>query len=281
MDNIRIKPVWTKSKDEIWDDVFAHRVQQENEKTSNIRRTDEKTENILRADEKVGYGFWRRMPKWSYAAAAAVLFVPLLLTGYFYTVTEETARGEHATTLLPDRSTVTLNAESSLTYRPFVWFVSRKVKLAGEACFEVKSGSRFSVLSGSKSVQVLGTTFNVYARADAYRVACLTGRVEVCNGQESAVLNPNMQAVLREQKFSIDKVISPATITGWMQGKFVFAGTPLREVIAEVERQYNVNIVVPDYDSNHLYTGNFSKNERPEEVLEIIGKAYGLTFSVE
>ena len=256
MENISVKPVWSKSKDEIWDEVFEPLCVQ-----------------------KDSGGFRLRISKWSYAAA---IFIPILLICHFYTVTEETARSEHATVQLPGRSTVTLNAESKIAYKPFVWFISRKVQLEGEACFDVKPGSRFDVQSGDNRVTVLGTTFNVYARRDAYRVACLTGQVEVRAGQQATVLNPAMQATFRENKFSINGHVDPSAVTGWMQGRFVFSGTPLQEVIAEVERQYNLYIT-PDlhYDPEHLYTGNFTKTENPEEILEIIGKAFGITFSIE
>jgi len=254
IENIRIKPVWLKSKEETWAELFEH--------------LDE---------QSVKRGLWRRIPAWSYAAS---LLIPLLLFCHLYTKTELTARGEHAVVQLPDRSMVTLNAESRLSYKPVEWFVSRKVRLEGEAFFEVKHGSRFSVLSGSNRTQVLGTTFNVFARQEAYRVTCLTGQVEVHVGQETVVLHPNMMATLSESVLNISNHVTPAMATGWIGGMFVFVETPLQDVIAEVERQFNIR-VTPTAFPNHSYTGNFSKTENsPEEILEIIGKAFGITFSV-
>ena len=256
IENIRIKPVWPKSKEMVWIETFEHLEEQRGSKRFSIR-----------------------LPVWSYAAS---LLIPILLVCHFYTATEQTARGEHAVVQLPDRSKVTLNAESTISYKPFEWFISRKVSLEGEAYFEVKHGSRFSVISGSKRVNVLGTTFNTYARPEAYRVTCLTGQVEVHAGNETVILNPTMQATYLDRKFVItnNSQTSVAAATGWTQGKFVFDKTPLQEVIAEVERQYNID-VAPDYDPNHLYTGYFSKTENsPEEILEIIGKAFGITFRI-
>ena len=190
-------------------------------------------------------------------------------------------RGEQTVVQLPDRSTVTLNAESKLSYKPVVWFISRKVRLEGEAYFEVNSGSKFSVRTGDNGVSVLGTTFNVQARPGIYRVTCLTGQVEVQAGQETVVLSPNMQASLHERKLNINSDVTSAMATGWIQGVFVFVETPLQEVVAEVERQYNIQVTPTSYP-NHLYSGNFSKTEnRPEEVLEIIGKPFGITFSIK
>ena len=248
---IRIKPAWSKSLDDILDEVLK------------VKNT-----------EKV---FPRRIHVWSYAAA---ILIPVLLVCHFYTVTKETAKGEHAVVQLPDHSTVTLNAESKISYKPCVWFISRKINLSGEACLEVRSGKNFTVHSGGNSVKVLGTTFNVYARPGVYRVTCLTGRIEVRAGGESVVLHSNMQAVFHEPKLSVNTDVASATVTGWIQGKFVFVKTPLHEVIAEIERQYNIKIT-RNFNPDYLYSGNFSKIESPEEILEVIGTPFDITFSIE
>jgi Fe2+-dicitrate sensor, membrane component len=253
MDKIKSKPVWPKSKEDIWDEVFEHLDEQEHKKF-----------------------FLNKIPTWGYAAC---ILIPLLLICHFYTVTEDTMKGEHSVVILPDRSTVTMNAESKLSYKPFEWYISKKVKLKGEAFFEVTPGRSFSVQTGQTQVKVLGTTFNVYSRHETCRVTCLSGQVEVHAEKKSIILNPNMQAVFNE-KININNNVEVSTATGWMQGKFVFIEMPLQEVIAEVERQYNIT-VTPDYNPNHLYSGNFSKMEEPEEILEVIGKPFDISFSIE
>jgi ferric-dicitrate binding protein FerR (iron transport regulator) len=258
MEPVTIKPNWDKSKEEIWEEVFEPLMKQE------------------AGEQRNGKIPAKRLPLWSYAAALLVL---LSLTIHLYTVTEEAARGEHAEVRLPDNSIVMLNAGSKLSYKPLEWFISRKATLEGEACFEVKPGNRFAVLSGSKRVQVLGTTFNVYARPEKYCVTCLDGQVEVSAGKEIAVLTPGMRATWREGELKVDKEAVFTRAAGWRQGKFEFVETPLSEVVAEIERQYDIQ-VMPGYNPDYLYTGNFSKTERPEGVLEIIGKPFGIIFNI-
>jgi len=252
--NIRFRLDWSKSEDEIWNEMFEHLDEQRYKK-----------------------GFLSQIPVWGYAAS---LLIPVLLFCNLYTVTSETARGEYSTVSLPDHSTVTMNAESKVSYKPLTWFVSRKVQLQGEAFFEVNPGRSFCVYSGQKRVKVLGTTFNVYVREGMYHVTCLSGRVEVQAGTNTTVLRPNMQAIINEPKFSINSNIAPSSITGWMNGMFVFAKTPLSEVIAEVERRYDI-AVTPDYNPNRLYSGSFPKTDNPEDVLDIIGKALNITFIIK
>jgi len=254
MENNSHPLVWPKTKEEIWEEVFEP------------------------LEEKKGvHRCLHQIPAWGYAAT---LLLAALLAGCFYTVTDATNRGEQAEVRLPDRSKVTLNAESHLSYKPFLWFFSRKVHLAGEAFFEVKSGSRFSVQSGESQTMALGTTFNVYARRGSYRVTCLTGQVRVVSGSESITLNANMQAALHEPKWRVSSGIHASSAAGWMQGKFEFVETPLKEVIAEVERQYNIH-VTPSAFPDHLYTGNFSTSEKIEDILAIIGNPFGISFSVK
>jgi ferric-dicitrate binding protein FerR (iron transport regulator) len=260
MENMRVKPVWSKSKEAIWNETF------------------EPLDGRQTANPIVNYQLSIvNFKVWGYAAAVVLVF---FLSGAFYTETKNTTRSEHAVVYLPDRSKVTLNAESTLSYKPFTWFLTRKVRLEGEACFEVQPGSHFSVGSGSNRVNVLGTTFNIYTRPGLYRVTCLSGQVEVKTADDSAILHPNMQATLRDRQFSLNSAIVPSTTTGWMQGKFDFVQTPLAEVIAEVERQYAIE-VIKDYDPSLLYSGNFSKSDTPEVTLEIIGKAFGVSLRIK
>jgi len=254
MDKIKIVPEYAKSKKEIWKEKFEHLEQPKRKKV-----------------------FFKKVPLWAYAASFLVL---LLLVCNMYTVTIETTKGEHKELKLPDSSILTMNAESKISYKPFKWYFSRKVELEGEACFDVKRGDRFLVKTGLNRVNVLGTTFNVCARTGLYSVTCIEGRVEVIAENEQIVLTSNMQASLRAHKLTIKNGVTSSDATGWKQGRFMFDDTPLQEVIAEVERQFNIKVNPKTYP-NYLYSGNFLKLQKPEEILEIIGLPFGINFSIE
>lgn len=256
-DEIKITPKWSKSKEEVWDELFS-------------------TLDEVKAPPRVKHlSFWR------YAAAAVIA---MIMTGsafaYLYTTTETTARGKHVVVLLPDGSSVTLNAESQLRYKPYWWFASRDVELTGEAYFEVNRGSRFTVQSGDKEVRVLGTSFNVFARPEAYRVTCLTGRVEVSTQREATLLTPNMQAVWHNNQLKVSQTDTATQSIGWTQNRFSFIGVPLSDVVKEIERQYDIQVVTSSSLEYH-YTGHFSKEKEPAEVLQIIGKPFSITFSIK
>ncbi|OJU43905.1 MAG: hypothetical protein BGN96_01805 [Bacteroidales bacterium 45-6] len=253
-EKIKIAPQWSKSKDEIWEETFSGL-------------------EDFGLEKKV-----KRITIWRYVAAAVVLAVISLSASYFYHVTKISTPGMQLAVNLPDGSKVRLNADSRLTYKPLWWFLARNVKLSGEAYFEVKHGRRFSVLSEGKQVSVLGTSFNVFARPEGYAVTCLTGRVQVEVNRQTSLLTPNMRLTSRGGNISVQQKFEGAQAIGWTKSRFVFVGVPLREVIHEMERQYNISIRT-EGDLNHTFTGNFSKTENPEQALDIVGRPFGIKLS--
>ena len=113
------------------------------------------------------------MVKWGMGLAASVLF---FLCFYHYKnisqpeqklLSFQTTYGETKRILLPDSSTVLLNANSSISWSTqWKQVGKREVNLKGEAFFDVRkmNGMQFVVQSGGMKVKVLGTVFNVRNR---------------------------------------------------------------------------------------------------------------------
>lgn len=218
-----------------------------------------------------------------WAVAASVIAI-LSLTGFmrFYTVQVESSAGQHLEAALPDGSHINLNAESSVSYHPYWWKVQREVKLSGEAFFEVTKGRKFAVESAKGTTQVLGTSFNIYARADVYNVTCVTGTVKVKSalGYE-AIIKPNSKAIVSPNgKINVLTNIETFPEISWRKNIFLFTATPVRKVFREIERQYGVKIDLRTNDES-LYTGNFSKQQNVEEILNYVCPALGLKFNRE
>ena len=259
MDDIKIAPKWSKSKEDIWDNVF------------------EGLEDTPKVIEMVP----QKKISWFYAAASIAAIVIILPSiAFFYTKSEIADRGSHLAVVLPDGSKVDLNAESEISYKPLWWFISRDIELKGEAYFEVEKGSTFDVRSREYTVSVLGTSFNIFSRDGKYNVTCLTGKVDVSNKQESVILTPNMQALWSNGKLISKNVDDAKESINWKQGKFVFVGTPLHEVIQEIERQYDIE-VLPNSNLDYLYSGNFTKTKNPHDVLKIVGTPFGIEFKIK
>jgi ferric-dicitrate binding protein FerR (iron transport regulator) len=214
-------------------------------------------------------------------AAAAVIFLAVTLGAvtFFYQKTVVSLPGGHLTVRFPDKSVVRLNAESKIKYRPLKWNLERKVFLEGEAFFEVEKGKNFSVVSEKGITEVLGTSFNIYARDEKYSVACLTGRVKVTSDEEKpVVLEPGSKAELENGQLVLQKNHNVENIISWTNNQFFFAGTPLKEVIDEIERQYGVTIKIEEKLDNRNFAGNFPKKYNVEEVLDFVCTAMQINF---
>lgn len=219
-------------------------------------------------------------PIWIRIAAATILLAVCTLTfAKFHTTNITCVRGEHLAYNLPDGSIIQLNAESSIRYAPYWWYFTRSVQLEGEAFFEVEKGSRFTVESKLGTTEVLGTSFNIYARKDQYRVLCTTGKVKVTaqKSKQSLILLPNELATLVDLKqLEKNKTAETTNIVAWKKNMFYFNTIPLAVIFDEIERQYAIKI---DYKftSNHAnkFTGSFEKRNEAEQVLKIVNLPFG------
>jgi ferric-dicitrate binding protein FerR (iron transport regulator) len=220
--------------------------------------------------------------KWPSLAASVTLL--LALTGFmrFHTVKTQSPADEISSVVLPDGSIVELNSSSTLSYHPHWWRLARSVRLEGEAWFEVEKGSRFRVESSLALTEVLGTSFNVFARGDSYRVSCHSGRVQVSSRQtkDSAILDPGSKAVLDDAG---TLAVSPMKYKGdtpaWLNPMIIFTSTPLHLVFEEIERQYGIEIEysgVPE----HIYSGNFAVDTPLENVLSLLCRPFNLSYEL-
>ncbi|MCK9305564.1 MAG: FecR domain-containing protein [Bacteroidales bacterium] len=259
--NFKIEPKFSKSSREIWDSHFE-------------KLTADTPENKV---IRVGFQRYRLY----YAAAVLIL---LMMTPLLYTRRVSAPAGEHLDWTLPDRSKLTLNAQSKVTYKPIMWKISRAVSMEGEVFFEVVKGSGFSVKSDNGSVKVLGTSFNVYSRENGFSVSCLSGKVAVKSelsnddNQVKTILEKGEGIVFRKE--SAPAVIAEevvVTSASWREKEFYFTHSPLAEVLKEVSRQYGVDIEY-NKESDLYYTGNFSMKGSPEEVITIITLPFSLGY---
>jgi transmembrane sensor len=119
---------------------------------------------------------------------------------------------------------------------------------------------------------VLGTKFGIWARHEQTRVTVREGRVSLRPlelSQASAVkLTANQTSRCQGQNNpEAPKSIDANHLLGWLEGKIVFEQAPLAEVVAELQRIYNVTIELsnPALGVNTI-TGSFH-NKPIETVL--------------
>ncbi len=183
---------------------------------------------------------------------------------YYYTTTLDTTisteYAQKTTIELPDASSVSLNAKSILVYNKKDWKHDREVELQGEAFFNVAKGSSFKVNTTSGTVTVYGTQFNVKHRDNYFEVICYEGLVGVTYNSQETKLKPGDSFLIIDGK-TIAKEKEHLTMPSWLNNASTFKSLPYKVVIAEFERQYNVDITLLGIDSTQLFTGSFTHDD--------------------
>lgn len=208
-----------------------------------------------------------------------------------------TPKGGEYQLILPDGSKVWLNAASSLRYPTAFSGNERVVELKGEAYFEVAS---FTPAAGhgkipfrvhiapstgngeGMDVQVLGTHFNVMAYADEQSIntTLLEGAVKLVQGNKGILIRPGEQGKLKEgdnfrvAPADIDEVIA------WKNGLFRFNEATIEEVMRQIARWYDVEVVYVNSPPKDLFRGEIYRNVNMSKILKVL-EASGVHFTVE
>ena len=208
-----------------------------------------------------------------------------------------TQRGRQFSIILSDGTKVWLNSASSLRYPSVFKGKERNVQIAGEAYFEVARNEEkpFKVkVNQQASVEVLGTSFNISAYSDdnTSNTTLIEGRVKVYYSdpthQKSVVLNPGQQAkVLQSPSGNASSTssiqvteVDLSQVTAWKNGLFNFNEKKLKEVMKQLSRWYDIDVVYEDDVADIEFWGETSRNLNLSEVLHLLKKS-GVNFRIE
>ncbi len=191
--------------------------------------------------------------------------------------------GQRIDFTLPDGTKVSMNSMSELQY-PTMFDDTRRVKLKGEAYFEVSHNERspFIVETKDYGVEVLGTTFNINADEGSFTTSLIEGKVKVFNlnnRQESFMLKPNEEVALRSGKLMVQP-INNFDVFRWKDGLFCFRNTSLDKLFPQIEKYYDVEII--NLAGNKLISkelsGKIRISEGIEHALRVLLKGTNLTY---
>ena len=189
--------------------------------------------------------------------------------------------------LLPDSSTVWLNANSTLEYTPEFGKTLREVTLKGEAFFDVKKDSKaFIVRTDNMQVHVKGTRFNVeaYKKNATVKTTLEEGKVElhVDGNNEFFTMKPGDQIILNTRLNNvIVQKVDPSDFSAWKEEKLVFDNTPLSEIITKLENRYKVSITIRSEKAKRERLSMIIEQEDIQEVLDLIKLSSRLQIKME
>lgn len=227
---------------------------------------------------RIRYGFW------PVAAAAAIL---LIITGLFFFRTNvwETispvhqveilsAQSERKQLQLSDGTKVWLSPNSKLTYPDQFSGEQRLVSLDGEAFFEVAHNAShpFIIQSGQVKTKVLGTSFSVsaYTQHPNIDVTLVTGKVAVAlNNIKEVMITANQRVTVNKAEGKISKTDYPnaGDYLNRRLGLFDYKGSPLAEVVKDLELQYQIKIQLSPELNNSMFYGNLDMTKTITQTL--------------
>lgn len=185
---------------------------------------------------------------------------------------------------LPDGTVAMLNTESSISYPTAFTGGNRKVTITGEVYFEVAKNKKmpFIVTFGDQKVEVLGTHFNIRAyHNQLYKTTLLEGSVKISTGNKKQLLLPGQQAVYNvgAKKFNVN-VVDTDDIMAWKNGLFLFDNTELDQVMLELSRWYNIDVVYSGAKPSLNFTGLIKRDITLSRVLKKLEATGGIKFTI-
>lgn len=251
--------------------------------------------------ERIGLEVKHRIAAMMGLAAAAAVSVTLVVSPALLMPSAETPQvhrtvvGTQKTVLLDDGSELLLNTDSKVE----VEFAqnSRTVRLLkGEVHFTVfpDKARPFSVHVDHRIVTAVGTAFTVRREARTIEVTVTEGDVNLfvmpetraarqdvsasANADPLANLTAGENAVIGETVERVN-VIPPPEINrklAWRQGLLAFSGEPLSDVVTEVSRYTDIEIVIGDPELRDLRFGGFLKVGNVDTLFNALEQSFGV-----
>ncbi|XOV94495.1 MAG: FecR family protein [Bacteroidota bacterium] len=270
-----------KRRQKLWDKIT--------EETVNQEETDDST-RVFPIHTKYPKVQQRSNNLWVAMKIASIVVLVMFLSIWVFTdinpfenkafaekeIVKSNPKGQKSKIFLPDGSIVHLNAGSSIAYSS-AFQVERKIKLVGEAFFEVKEDPTrpFKVQSSDIVTTALGTSFNVSAYNEDTRitVSLVSGKVKVENiateEKDTVILTPGYSVNFsRESNEHVIKQIDKKQVIAWKDGVIIFDNTPISKVFHRLGRVYGVDFETKNLPDNNdiVISGRFD-NEYLNNIL--------------
>lgn len=191
--------------------------------------------------------------------------------------------GNRTHLLLPDGTSVWLNANTSLRYPLAFSEEVREIYLDGEAYFEVAKGKNpFIVRTGKYDVEVLGTVFDVeaYSARSHFRTSLYEGRVKLysdCHpkavfllpGETAELVGDELQVSLTEDRNSFR----------WKDGLIYIEDESFVKIMELFEKFYDIRIVVNNkFVGNLGYRGKLRISDGIDHALRVLQRDFPFEY---
>ena len=188
---------------------------------------------------------------------------------------------------LPDGSHVWLNKNSTISYPERFRHRLRKVRISGEAYFDVmkEKGIPFVVSTGKSLVEVLGTSFNVESGEvnDEVIVTVVSGKVSLSereNPVNSIILEPGERGILYTSGNRLEKGMnSDHNFLAWKTGILTFRSAAMAEVCTALTDYFGIPVIPdPQADWDDIRLSATYDNKSLEDILKILALTLNISY---
>ena len=228
-----------------------------------------------------------------------------------------TSIGEHSTHILEDGSLLSLNSNSQVKVN--YTLNKRVIKLLqGEAHFDVTPNLNrpFEVYVGNQMVKAVGTAFSVYRLKNNIEVLVTEGKVDLAIIESTLLVKPGLSPIVStdfKQDIAVNPIENTVTVIAsleagqsisipisaksldtpvveyaqgdlvrklsWLDGRLVFAGESLEEVVAEVSRHTPLFIEVTDPELRKLRIGGQFQAGETDALFDVLESGFGVKIT--
>lgn len=195
-------------------------------------------------------------------------------------------RNGEFTLVLSDGTKIWLNSDSKVCYPTRFVGKERKIRLEGEAYLQVAydENKPFVVELANVKIGVLGTSFNVraYHDEDVVQTTLVEGRVYMATDKQNVILAPNEQGCVDVDGCLSKRQVDVRLYTGWKEGRFIFEGQTLEEIMRTLSRWYDLQIVFDTEVAKYInFTGNLKRYDDFDQILSMLELACSAKFVVK
>ena len=186
-------------------------------------------------------------------------------------------RGRRTQCLFQDGTVAHLNSESKIHYPVKFGLFERRIRLEGEAFFDVKRDTLrpFEVEMGKLRVKVLGTRFTAshMPAFNTEEVTLLSGKVEVSGyrADQSVVLTPDQSCSYDAGSGAVAvRNVAASNYCSWTGNSIIFDNMTLEDIAVNLEHWYNIRFRIDERIDTSIRISFTLRPETLEETLKII-----------
>ena len=198
-----------------------------------------------------------------------------------------TPKGGEYTIMLADGTKVWVNAATEIRYPVKFAGKERRVRLEGEAYFEIAENKKspFLVLAENVKIQVTGTCFNVkaYASDKVIKTTLDEGSINIGHVQSRRPMQQMLpgQTAVYEKRSNVIKIKTDRyhdDASSWKSNRLIFRNASLKEVLTTLSRHFDIEITVKN-EKIASFTYDFvCKGNDLNYVLEVMQSITPVSF---